>query len=44
MTARKLDVQLRREPSQAELERLNRVLRSAHVEFRRSVQAPRYAG
>ncbi|WP_203752411.1 tetratricopeptide repeat protein [Actinoplanes cyaneus] len=40
----KLSVELRREPTPAELERLNGVFQSAHAEFRRSLQTPRYAG
>ncbi|BCY10528.1 hypothetical protein L3i22_056160 [Actinoplanes sp. L3-i22] len=40
----KIGVHLRREPTETELERLNAVFRSAHAEFRRSLQQPRYAG
>ncbi|WP_144126117.1 tetratricopeptide repeat protein [Catellatospora sichuanensis] len=40
----KIDVELRREPTQDELERLNSVIQSAHAEFRRRLKSPRYAG
>ncbi len=37
-------VELRREPTEAELERLNGVFQSAQAEFRRRLSEPRYAG
>lgn len=38
-----IKVELRREPTEAEIERLNGVIRSAHAEFRRRIAEPRYA-
>lgn len=38
-----INVELRREPTQAELERLNNVFESAQAEFRRRLSDPRYA-
>ncbi|MGC5021288.1 tetratricopeptide repeat protein [Micromonospora sp. DT47] len=40
----KIDVGLRREPTESELERLNDVFQTAHAEFRRRLSEPRYAG
>ncbi|MET8907374.1 tetratricopeptide repeat protein [Micromonospora sp. NPDC004551] len=40
----KIDVGLRREPTEAELERLNEVFQTAHAEFRRRLSEPHYAG
>ncbi|MCW6004032.1 tetratricopeptide repeat protein [Micromonospora sp. CPCC 205371] len=40
----KIDVELRREPTEAEIERLNGVFQSAHAEFRRRLSEPHYAG
>ncbi|MEU7821642.1 tetratricopeptide repeat protein [Catellatospora sp. NPDC049133] len=40
----KIDVELRREPTQDEIERLNVVVQSAHAEFRRRLTKPQYAG
>ncbi|GAB3152786.1 hypothetical protein GCM10027290_44200 [Micromonospora sonneratiae] len=37
-------VELRREPTEDELERLNGVVQSAHAEFRRRLTSPGYAG
>ena len=39
-----IKVELRREPTEDELERLNGVVQSAHAEFRRRIAEPRYAG
>jgi hypothetical protein len=39
-----IDVGLRREPAESELERLNDVFQTAHAEFRRRLGEPRYAG
>jgi tetratricopeptide (TPR) repeat protein len=39
-----INVELRREPTEAELERLNGVFQSAQAEFRRRLSEPRYAG
>jgi hypothetical protein len=39
-----IKVELRREPTEDELERLNGVIQSAHAEFRRRIAEPRYAG
>ncbi|GAA3389211.1 hypothetical protein [Cryptosporangium minutisporangium] len=40
----KIDVGLRREPTETELERLNDVVQTAHAEFRRRLTEPHYAG
>ncbi|MER7334614.1 MULTISPECIES: tetratricopeptide repeat protein [unclassified Micromonospora] len=40
----KIEVGLRREPAESELERLNDVFQTAHAEFRRRLSEPRYAG
>lgn len=40
----KIEVGLRREPTESELERLNDVFQTAHAEFRRRLSEPRYAG
>ncbi|MCM0674777.1 tetratricopeptide repeat protein [Micromonospora phytophila] len=40
----KIDVGLRREPTESELQRLNDVFQTAHAEFRRRISEPRYAG
>ncbi|MFG3303470.1 tetratricopeptide repeat protein [Micromonospora chersina] len=40
----KIEVGLRREPTQGELDRLNDVFQTAHAEFRRRISEPRYAG
>ncbi|MEU1841383.1 tetratricopeptide repeat protein [Micromonospora chersina] len=40
----KIDVRLRREPTQGELDRLNEVFQTAHAEFRHRISEPRYAG
>lgn len=40
----KVNVGLRREPTESELERLNDVFQTAHAEFRRRLREPRYAG
>ncbi|MEU2612214.1 tetratricopeptide repeat protein [Micromonospora sp. NPDC007271] len=39
-----IKVELRREPTEDEIERLNGILQSAHAEFRRRIAEPRYAG
>ncbi|MGN9765329.1 tetratricopeptide repeat protein [Micromonospora sp. SD12] len=39
----KIDVGLRREPTETETERLNDVFQTAHAEFRRRISEPRYA-
>ena len=39
-----IKVELRREPTEEELERLNGVMRSAYAEFRRRIAEPRYTG
>ncbi|NES28450.1 tetratricopeptide repeat protein [Micromonospora terminaliae] len=39
----KIEVGLRREPTEAELERLNQVFQTAHAEFRRRISEPHYA-
>ncbi|MGI5151851.1 tetratricopeptide repeat protein [Plantactinospora sp. CA-294935] len=39
----KIDVGLRREPTESELERLNGVFQTAHAEFRHRLNEPRYA-
>jgi hypothetical protein len=39
-----IKVELRREPTEDEIERLNGVIQSAHAEFRRRIAEPRYAG
>jgi hypothetical protein len=39
-----IKVELRREPTDDELERLNGVVQSAHAEFRRRIAKQRYAG
>ncbi|BCJ47165.1 hypothetical protein GCM10010168_72460 [Actinoplanes ianthinogenes] len=40
----KINVELRREPAEDELDRLNAVFQSAHAEFRRRLTEPRYTG
>ncbi|WP_349338196.1 tetratricopeptide repeat protein [Plantactinospora sp. B6F1] len=40
----KIDVGLRREPTESELARLNDVFQTAHAEFRHRLGEPRYAG
>lgn len=40
----KISVELRREPTEAELDRLNAVFQSAHAEFRRRLTEPHYTG
>lgn len=40
----KIDVGLRREPTESELDRLNDVFQTAHAEFRRRISEPGYAG
>ncbi|TYB39750.1 tetratricopeptide repeat protein [Micromonospora sp. AP08] len=40
----KIEVGLRREPTQGELDRLNEVFQTAHAEFRHRISEPRYAG
>jgi hypothetical protein len=39
----KIDVGLRREPTESELDRLNEVFQTAHAEFRRRFNQSRYA-
>jgi tetratricopeptide (TPR) repeat protein len=39
----RINVQLRREPTPDEIDRLNGVVQSAHAEFRRRIAEPRYA-
>ncbi|MFI6266679.1 hypothetical protein [Micromonospora sp. NPDC051006] len=39
-----IEVGLRREPTESELERLNDVFQTAHAEFRRRISEPHYAG